>query len=205
MVQSSYIACSECDLLHRVDTLPARTTARCRRCAAELCRNTEGGLDRALALSLAAAVLFIVANVFPIAEVGVNGQYTHATILGSVHLLYEQGEALVASLVLATVIAAPALELATLCYMLLPLHFGRRPRHLPFAFRVLQRVREWSLLDVFMLGLLVTLIKLKPIMSVVPGAAVWSLGGAILLAAAVLASIDTRELWLRAEALDERR
>src|SRR3569623_54714 len=106
-----------------------------------------------------------------------------------------------ATLVLATVVAAPTFELIALCYLLLPLHYGRPPRHLPFAFRILQRVREWSLVDVFLLGMLVTLIKLKPIVTVVPGVALWALGGAMRLLAAVASTIDVRELWARADSL----
>jgi len=201
MPDSPLIACCECDLLQRVIAVPPHTAARCRRCDAVLYRNTDGGLDRALALSIAAIALFVIGNLFPIVGIEVRGEYVEMTLIGAVQTLYVQQELLVATLVLATVVAAPTFELIALCYLLLPLHYGRPPRHLPFAFRILQRVREWSLVDVFLLGMLVTLIKLKPIVTVVPGVALWALGGAMLLLAAVASTIDVRELWARADSL----
>src|SRR3569623_3659196 len=115
MPDSPLIACCECDLLQRAIAVPPHTAARCRRCDAVLYRNTDGGLDRARALSIAAIALFVIGNLFPIVGIEVRGEYVEMTLIGAVQTLYVQQELLVATLVLATVVAAPTFELIALC------------------------------------------------------------------------------------------
>ena len=81
---------------------------------------------------------------------------------------------------------------------LVPLRLGRVPRHLSLAFRLAPLAHEWGLVDVFMLGVVVSLIKLGNLATVVPGIALWSFGVLIVLLTAVGASFDAREFWLRA-------
>src|SRR3569832_1938822 len=115
MPDSPLIACCECDLLQRAIAGPPHTAARCRRCDAVLYRNTDGGLDRALALSIAAIALFVIGNLFPIAAIEVRGEYAEMTLFGAVLILYVLQYRRVATLVLATVVAAPTFELIALC------------------------------------------------------------------------------------------
>ncbi len=200
MPVTPYIACPECDLLQRETPLPPRRTASCRRCGVALYRSTNNGLDRSLAFSLAAVVLLVIANTLPIAGLEVRGQHTETTLWGAVRALYDQDRVVVAGLVFATTLFAPAIELCTMLYMLLPLRLGRVPRHLSLAFRIAPLAREWGLVDVFMLGVVVSLIKLGNLAIVVPGIALWSFGALILLLTAIGASFDAREFWLRADA-----
>jgi paraquat-inducible protein A len=77
------IACHECDLLQRVTVLASGATGRCRRCGATLYRSAPTSVDRALALTLAAMVLFAVANAFPIVGLSVNGTLGKTTLFGA--------------------------------------------------------------------------------------------------------------------------
>jgi paraquat-inducible protein A len=192
---SALIACPECDLLQGEVALPAGGTARCNRCDAVIYRSPRHGLDRSLAFTLAAAVLLVIANCFPIASLDVQGQRAETTLLGAVLALYEQGRGEVATLVLFTALVAPAVELAALCYVLLPRRQGLPRRQLAYAVQVLDFVRPWSLVDVLMLGIVVSLVKLAPKSEVVVGVALWSFGGLILLLAALATSFELRELW----------
>jgi len=200
MPAAPLIACPECDLLQAETPLPPRRTACCRRCGYALYRSTTNSLDRALAFALAAVVLLIIANTLPIARLEVTGQHTETTLWGAVQALYDQDRVAVAVLVFATTLAAPAIELCAMLYMLLPLRLGQRPRHLSLAFRLAPIAREWGLVDVFMLGVVVSLIKLGNLAVVVPGIALWSFGALILLLTAVGASFDARAFWLLADA-----
>lgn len=193
------IACHECDLLQRETTLPPGGTAYCRRCGAVLYRRTPDSLDKTLAYALGAAVLFIVANLYPIVGLEVQGNRTSTTLLGTVRTLYDQDMTSVAALVFITTILMPALEIGALLYMLLPLKFGRVPKELPAMFRLLQTVRPWGMVEVFMLGTIVSLAKLSHLANVLPGVALWSFGALMLLVAAAAASFDARELWMRAD------
>ena len=198
---TTLVACPDCDLLQRevpiADDAPDRT-AFCIRCGVTLYRVTTHGLDRALSFALAGCMLLLLANVLPIASLDVRGQHTETTLWGAVHALYQQDMAVVAALVFVTTIAAPAIELATILYMLLPLKFGYRPPHLALAFRIAPLAREWGLVDVFMLGVVVSLIKLNNLAVVVPGVALWSFAGLIVLLTAMGAAFNPRELWARA-------
>lgn len=194
------IACPECDLLQAETPLPPRRTACCARCGVALYRSTTHSLDRALAFALAAVVLMVIANLLPIASLDVRGQHTETTLWGAVTALYDEDRVAVAALVFGTTLFAPALELCTMLVMLVPLRFGYAPPYLAPAFRLAPLAREWGLVDVFMLGVVVSLIKLGNLATVVPGIALWSFGVLILLLTGVGASFDARAFWLRAEA-----
>lgn len=200
MLIAPLIACPDCDLLQREIALPAHETAACRRCGLALYRGTGNRLNNALAFTLAAVVLLMMANSLPIASLDLRGQHTETTLLGAVHALYAQDMKVVAVLVFITTLLAPAVELAAILYMLLPLRLGYVPRHLSLAFRLAPAAHAWGLVDVFMLGVLVSLIKLGKLATVVPGVALWSFFGLIMLLTAIGAAYDPREIWLRAKA-----
>jgi paraquat-inducible protein A len=195
------VACHECDLLQREVALRAGGTARCLRCGAELYRDRPASLDRALALTAGALLLFAIANSFPILGLALQGQVIHATLYDSVHRLWDEDMKSVAALVFATTIAIPALELGALAYLLAPVRFGRLPPHFALVFRVLQAVRPWGMVEVFMLGVLVSLVKLAHLAGVVPGIALGSFAALMLVLAAITAVFDPRTLWERAGAL----
>lgn len=194
------IACHECDLLQREIKLPPGGSACCRRCGAVLYRNKPDSLDRTLAYTVGAAVLFLLANVFPVVGLEVQGTRISTTLFGTVRTLHDQDMTSVAVLVFATTILMPALDIGAMLYMLLPLKFGRVPKGLPAMFRLVQTVRPWGMVEVFMLGTLVSLAKLSHIAAVRPGIALWSFGLLMFLVAAAAASFDDRELWARVSA-----
>lgn len=195
------IACHECDLLQRERRLPPGGIARCCRCGAELYRNRPDSLDRALAHTLGALILFAVANAFPIVGLEVGGDLVETTLFGSVLELWHQEMRLVAAVVFLTTIVTPLVQLSALAYLLLPLKFGRVPEHAGTVFRTMNLARAWSMVEVFMLGVLVALVKLSHIAGVVPGIALWSFGALILLLAAATSAFDPREFWAKLGAL----
>ena len=182
--------------------MPPRRTACCARCGVALYRDSRNGLDRALALALAAVVLLVLSNALPIASLEVRGLHTETTLWGAVNALYDQDMGLVAALVFITTMLTPAIELATILYMLIPLKLGLLPAHLSLAFRLAPLAREWGLVDVFMLGIVVSLIKLNDLALVIPGIALGSFGALILLLTAVGVAFNPRELWLRTASLE---
>jgi len=195
------IACHECDLLQREAALPPGGVARCGRCGAGLYRNHPESLERTLALTAGAVVLFVIANVFPIIGLALEGQVIQTTLFHTVRSLWEQQMKSVAVLVFLTTIAMPALELFAIAYLLLPLRMGRVPPCFAQVFRMLQSVRPWGMVEVFMLGVLVSLVKLAHLAGIVAGIALWSFAALMLVMAAIASVFDARALWARAEAL----
>lgn len=195
-----YLACHECDLLQLdIELLPG-SIARCSRCGAELFRNSPDALERALALTVAAALLFVISNAFPVLGLKVNGDVVQATLIGTVMVLYNDGSWLVAALVAFTTILTPLLEILAMLYLLLPLKMQRLMREPSAIYRGLLQVRGWRMIEVFVIGVLVALVKLEHLAEIIPGVALWSFGALMLLLTAASTAFDRRALWARREA-----
>jgi paraquat-inducible protein A len=192
------IACRECDTLHQEVAIPTRGAAQCTRCGAVLYRGTTARLDHTLAFLLAAAVFFLIANAYPLLSLDAQGLTTSTTLFGTAHALYVDGETLLAMLVFMTTILFPAVEISAMLSMLVPLKVGCAPRAMPVLFRVVEAVKPWGMSGVFMLGALVSLVKLRHIATVEPGIALFALGGFLAMLAASEASYDSHALWARA-------
>jgi paraquat-inducible protein A len=193
------VACHDCDLLHHLAPVPEGATARCRRCRGVLLRRPRNGIERTLALALAAAVLFAVANAFPFLAFEMRGQVTQTTLMTGVFDLYEQGVPEIAALVFVTSVLAPLLQISLLLYVLLPVHAGRVPLGMAHAFRLLRRVQPWSMMEVFLVGILVAVTKLVGMAEVVPGLALWAFALLIVVLAGAMASLDPHAVWERLE------
>ena len=194
-------ACGDCDLLQRLGELPPGATARCGRCGGVLRKSRPNGIEHTLALAFAAAVLFAVAQSFPFLSFDMKGQVTQTTLLSGVFDLYDQGLVPIAVLVGVTSVLAPLLQIGLLLWVLLPLQLRRRPWQLAPAFRLLRHVETWSMMEVFLIGILVAVTKLAGMASVVPGLAIWAFALLILVLAGALSSFDPESVWERLEGL----
>jgi len=191
------IACSECDLLQREPGPDSGPVVTCARCGVILYRRMPDTVDRTLAFALGAAVLLVIANAFPIVGMTIEGDSNTVSLPGAILALWNQGMQPLAGLVGLTTLLAPCLVLATLLYLLLPLRFGRLPPGVPLILRALDTIQPWGLVEVFMLGLLVSLVKLEMYARVVPGVALWAFGGLLLVFTAMAAAFDPRSIWAR--------
>ena len=196
-VPPSLVACPDCDLLNRLDG-PAAATLLCARCGAVLRRHRPDSIDRTLALVVAALLLFALANAFPFLAMQTGGLVQETTLLSGVHELWRQDLRLLAALVFCTCVLVPAAQLIGLGTILLPLRLGRRPP--PGATRILRLVQAaapWGMMEVFMLGILVALVKLGHMATIVPGVSVFSFAALIVVMAAALSTLDPALIWAR--------
>ncbi|MGI4984824.1 MAG: paraquat-inducible protein A [Janthinobacterium lividum] len=199
MPYTELIACKYCDKLHAKVTLPSRSAARCSRCNAVLYQSTDGRVDRLLALTLAGLITFLIANFFPIVALEAQGITTQTTLLGAVGQLMEQGRWLIALLVVCAALLFPLFDLLAMLYLLVPLHFHTRPRHFDSVLRGLLSIRPWGMIEVFMLGVLVTLVKLSSVARLLPEPALFAFGVLTALTA-LTSSFEPRTLWDVADA-----
>jgi paraquat-inducible protein A len=109
-----------------------------------------------------------------------------------------------AILVLMTVILVPATQLAAMLYMLVSLKLGQAPRHLAAAFRIVHHAQPWGMVEVFILGSLVSLVKITQVADVEAYGGIYCLGGYVLALAAALGAFEPHEVWERARALGSR-
>ena len=188
-------ACPQCDLLQREPEYAAACVVRCSRCGAVLYRAIPGALDTTLALTLAAAALFGIANVSPVLALELQGQVLSATLIGIARALHDAGMTAVGALVLLTLVVMPALQIAVRLYLLLPLRVGRIPPGFAAAARLLDAMRRWSMVEVFVLAAVVCMHRLAQIgrLEVEPG--FWAVGAVMLLFAVMDSLFEARDLW----------
>jgi paraquat-inducible protein A len=204
LADASLVACPDCDLLQRLPDLEPGGSARCPRCDMELWRRRDYASHRTLPLTLAAAVLYLVANTFPMLGLTAVGREASTTVLGGAQQLWHDGLEIVAVLVLFAAVVAPGLQIGFMLAILLGAHRARPPRFVATLLRHHPTTRTWSMIEVMMLGVLVALIKIAELATVIPGVALFALGALVFLLAAMQASFDPREIWDRIEWAEDR-
>ena len=193
----SLLACPHCDLLQRLPELAPGESARCPRCDQEIRRRRQDSLERTFALTIAAAVLFVVANSVPILGLRAVGREAATTVLGGATQLWRDGQEFVAALVLFTAIVAPALQIGSMLAILLGARRKRTPRWVGALLRHHPFTATWSTIEVMILGVLVALIKIADHATVIPRVALFVLGALVVVLAAIQATFDPREVWDR--------
>lgn len=190
------VICEYCDAVHRKSLLKKNEMAYCLQCGAELERYFKHQYQYLLPLTIAGIILFIMANCFPIVELQMQGIHTQTTLIGSVISLFADRNPFVAFLVFATTFLFPFLQLVLLLLLLVSVNkpFSQPKKTLSLLVRVIRAMQPWSMLEVFMLGVIVAIIKLASLASIIIGVALWAfLALALLLG--FLVSFDPRYFW----------
>ena len=190
-------ACPDCDLLQRIPELPPGGTARCARCGHVLAVSKPDSLERTLALAVAAAIVFVIANVMPMMGMQAVGHQASTTILGGAFEMWIQGQQVTAVLVVFCTVAAPAALIGCMLAVLLAV---RRPPAPPWAgalLRLSEFHQPWAMIEVMMLGILVALIKIAELATVIPGIGMFAAFALVVLITAMSVSFDPRQAWER--------
>ncbi len=185
--------CAVCGLLAADDG----AAARCPRCRARLHRRKPDSLARCWALVLTAAILYVPANVYPIMTVISFGAGSPDTILSGVRHLIESGMWPLALLVFFASITVPVLKIVGLVLLLLTTQ-ARSQRHLrdrTRLYRVIESVGRWSMIDIFMLSILVALVRLGALATVVPGVGAISFAAVVVTTMFAAMAFDPRLMW----------
>jgi paraquat-inducible protein A len=195
------IGCDTCGLVSR-----SAPGMRCSRCGFRLNDRTPGSLQRTWAFALAAVVLYIPANTYPVLTVVRLGAGQPSTILGGVRELIEADMWPLAALVFFASVAVPVLKLVGLGILLISTHTGTTwaLRDRTILYRVVDAVGRWSMIDIFMESILVALVQFGQLASVYPGPGAVAFAAVVILTMLAARSFDPRLMWdnarLRAEA-----
>jgi len=193
------IGCYECDAVVREPVVPDGGAAICGRCGGTLFRRQSRTVEITLALSVAAAILFIVANSFPFLSIEMQGQSAQTTLGSGIQALWDQGRIAVAVLVMLTIMIAPMIQIGLMLYVLGPMLIGRRVVGAALAFRLVEAFRPWSMMEVFLIGTLVASVKLSDTAEIIPGLALWAFAFLIPVLAGASAFLDPEIVWRRIE------
>lgn len=188
------ILCEHCDAVYRRNALKPHEAARCSRCEATLFQAQRLTLDEWLALSITAAVVYVIANVYPVIRISMQGMHHDTTVWKAVEAL-AQGAAAPISLAAAfTVLIVPLLQISLLIWILAHARAGIRAPGFAAILRMLQHLRPWSMIEVCLLGILVAIVKLSGLLDVSAGVGVWAIGSLTILIT-LITRRDINRLW----------
>ncbi len=187
-----------CHVCHQLDPVALH---RCRRCGAGLHLRHTDSLHRTVALLITAVILYIPANVLPIMTTVQLGRETPTTILGGVVLLIKLNSIPIAAVIFVASVVIPLAKMFILSYLVWSVH--RRDRTLPrqrtVFYRLTELVGRWSMVDVFVVAILVALIQLKGLLIIRPGPAALAFAGVVVMTMLAAHSFDPRLIWDRSE------
>ena len=198
MASENVVACETCGLVQRVEPLSKGAAAECFRCGTFLgVRKTSASLHATAALSLAALILYFPANMYPILRMTMYGATTESTIWDGVVSLMRHDQWGVAIVVFLASIVVPLLKLLALFFLVgssaLPVGRGFRGR--TALYRFIDRIGPWAMLDVFLLAILVSLVKLGQLATVVPGTGLVAFTAMVVLTLFASAAFDPKLIW----------
>jgi paraquat-inducible protein A len=192
-----HVLCVDCGLL--APRLGGH--ARCPRCGARLHRRQPNSLARTWALVIAAVILYVPANVYPVMTVISFGRGAPDTILSGVKELFGAGMWPLALLVFFASITVPVLKLLGLMVLLVAAQrrSAWRLRDRTVLYRIVETVGRWSMIDIFMLSILVALVRVGSVATIEPGVGATSFAAVVILTMFAAMAFDPRLMWDAAE------
>lgn len=188
-------ACTHCGQLHHYQAIDNGEEACCARCFSVLYRQRKNMQSASLALIFTGLILFIMTNAFPLIGLRAQGITQELTIWKATTAFWAQDYYWLSALLALNLIIFPLFELLGLLWVLLTIRFTWQPYWAIQIFRWLSEVKPWGMLEVFMLGLLVAVVKLGDIAVLVIGPAFWSFIFLVLSMAALSANLDRFTIW----------
>lgn len=193
------MACQECDLLQRVPPIPPGGKARCPRCGFTLAARPSHTIELPLVLAITAAITFVVAHATPLMGLSAVGRRASTTIIGGAWQMWVDGEPITAAIVAFCVVIAPALYLLFVIVVLVAARQPRVPHWTGEMLRWGLHLLPWSMYEVMMLGVLVSLIKIAELATVDAGIGMYAIGVLMMLFPAIAVTFDPQEVWKRVE------
>jgi paraquat-inducible protein A len=191
--------CHDCGLLTRL--APLAHEANCPRCGARLHFRKPAAIARTWALLIAAVVLYIPANVLPVMYTSSLFGAQRDTILSGVVYLWISGSWSLAILVFVASIAVPMLKILALVFLLLSVQFHStwQPKQRAKIYRVVEFVGRWSMLDIYVITILVALVQFDALATIKAGPAALAFGAVVVLTMFAAMAFDPRLIWDTAE------
>lgn len=185
--------CEVCAMVSPVET------GRCPRCGSRLHLRLGESLQRTWALTIAAFLLYFPANLLPILRIDSVTGDSASTIVGGVIQFWQQADYPVAIIIFTASVMIPVLKIISIVTLCFAARSGRHPERMTRLYRVTEFIGRWSMVDVFVVAILVAVVQLGSTMSIHPGAAALSFAGVVVLTMLAATSFDPRLIWDAAE------
>lgn len=189
------VACHECDLLMRRPVIGDGERVECPRCGYELYNHRPQVIRRSLALVLAALLLYIPANFQPIMQMSMLGQTSHDTVWSGVLGLYDSGMQSIAVVVFLCSMAVPLLKLLCQLLVLLSICLKVGRGYGLLLYRIYHHMREWGMLEVYLIGILVSIVKLADLAELSVGLGLFCFIGLLLVQVWLEVTMSPHQIW----------
>jgi paraquat-inducible protein A len=191
--QARVLNCHTCGLLRPLES----NISHCLRCGAGVHFRVVNSLEKTWALLISACIMLVPANIYPVMSINKLGRGSSDTIVSGVIHLMEAGLIGLALLVMFASIVVPLMKLTALAYLLRSVRNKSdwRPKDRALLYRITEIVGAWSMVDVFLVGLLSGLVSLGFLASIEPEIGVAFFGGAVILTMLAAHSFDPRLIW----------
>jgi len=194
-----FTICHECDVLMRLPNRSVSSILRCPRCSSPVNGHGSEGLAKPLAAVVAGLIFFWPANFMPILQMTILGIESNHTMVGAVRMMAESGMVLVSLMVLFCSVLAPIFEISILGLVLVQVAMGRNIMMLSELFRFYTYLDSWAMLEVYMIGMLVSVIKLIGMATVTPGIGMICFVGMMLSSIASKVTLSQHNVWRKIE------
>ncbi|PCH53186.1 MAG: hypothetical protein COC20_00635 [Cellvibrionales bacterium] len=201
---SDCLACPSCDLLFDVAELKDGETASCSRCGHFLTKYRSDELDRVLAFASSALILLALACIYPFMSLKAGGLESMMTLPQTALNLWDYGMPFLAFLVAAFIIFIPAVIVSLILVLVIALISERHYSWLSPVGRLIYTLQSWSMVEVFFIGVLVSLVKVGHLATIVMGVSFWAYAAFSLCFILTLSGLDRAQCWTRIEALGHR-
>jgi paraquat-inducible protein A len=190
------VGCSTCGLVQEVVAPPSGHVALCARCGDKIVLDPRPCLNRVLALAISGLILYVPSNAYPVLQSTLYGAVQDTTIWSGMTDLYKSGAWPIALVVLFASICVPLTKLLGLLFLVVTYRWrrGRLPR--TRLYLVIAKIGKWSMLDVFVVSITVTIVQFGQISTTVPMPGVVAFAGVVVVTLLASMSFDPRVLWL---------
>jgi paraquat-inducible protein A len=201
-----FLGCHACRQVNRMGRLEPGAHAHCQRCGASLHFRKPNSVARTGALVAAAAILYVPANILPVMTVISFGKGEPDTILSGIKQLIQAELWPLAALVFCASIGVPMLKLVGLGLLVLTTKMGSnwRLRDRTQLYRIIEGIGRWSMIDIFMISILVGLVKLGEVATIEPGVGAISFAGVVIITMIASGLFDPKMMWDSAEQANKR-
>ena len=189
--------CPGCGLLQTVPAMAPGTTAQCIRCPTILRRTSAHRFDHIIALTVAAAVLLAVMCSSTLMSVQTSGIQRTADLFSGPEELFRQNMGELGAVIIFVTVLAPLIRLIGVLYVLIRLHERTPPPHLRRVFALAERLRPWSMLEVFVFGVFVAYVKLGDVVTIGLATGVYALLALTFVLIWMDAALDREAVWER--------
>jgi paraquat-inducible protein A len=194
-IDAGWLICHEC---HQLNARQAHQPRQhCQRCGARIHGRRPNSLARTWALLLTAAILYLPANLLPIMTVNSLGKGSASTIMSGVVTLMGHGMLMIAAVVFIASILVPTFKLVGIALLLFSVqrHQPMSPRQRILMYRFIEWIGRWSMLDIFVIAILVALVQFGNLASIEPGPGAAAFAGVVIVTMLAALTFDPRLIW----------